>query len=283
MKKQSISITAIILTVCILFSAMPLNIYALSEEKELSDLDKLRAGMVTAEEIYGKLDESSVPEIVGYDYAVSKSHVRRLHEEEGEKLNELVFLNADGSKTLYVYDYPVKYVDKAGAIKDITLDIASSDAEGEFQTLAGSSITTFSRNASDGIGLVGNGESVSLVPHLPSVISSTLMSANSKAVTNDSVAKQIDSKTVSYTYDSKTSIEYSLTYTGFKEDIVVSEYTGQTEYDFTLHTNGLELVEIDGSFYLVDSTDTVKATLGDIIIFTADEKNNTFGDMTAKQ
>jgi len=63
---------------------------------------------------------------------------------------------------------------------------------------------------------------------------------------------------------------------------VVSEYTGQTEYTFTLNTNGLYLRENDGSFYLADEKGVEKATIGDIIIFTADERNNTFGSMTAK-
>lgn len=70
--------------------------------------------------------------------------------------------------------------------------------------------------------------------------------------------------------DNKTSLEYSLTYTGFKEDIVVSEYTGQTEYEFTLLTEGLALEKIDGSYYLVDEKGEIKANIGDVIIFTAD-------------
>jgi hypothetical protein len=92
-------------------------------------------------------------------------------------------------------------------------------------------------------------------------------------------ATRIDEKTIQYRYDSKTTIEYSLTYTGFKEDIVVSEYTGQTEYAFTLRTGGYALEEIDGSYFLVDDGGIIKATIGDIIIFTADERNNTMGSI----
>lgn len=92
-------------------------------------------------------------------------------------------------------------------------------------------------------------------------------------------AARINEKTIQYRYDSKTTIEYSLTYTGFKEDIVVSEYTGQTEYAFTLRTGGYALEEIDGSYFLVDDGGNIKATIGDIIIFTADERNNTMGSI----
>ena len=194
-------------------------------------------------------------------------------------MNKVVFLNADGSHTAYFYDHPVKYVDDTGKIKDITLNIAESNVAGQFETAANSSVTTFSRNVTDGIGLRSDNTAISLVPHLPAAATKTMTATKA---TNSAVAKQIDSKRIAYTYDDKTTLEYSLTYTGFKEDIVVSEYTGQTRYDFTLYTNGLKLTERNGSFYLVDTAGAVKAQLGDIIIFTADDRNNTMGDMVAK-
>lgn len=233
-------------------------------------------------ENFGVLDSDTVPEIIGYDYAVSRTHIKRLYEEEGNDLNKIVFLNADGSQTAYIYDYPVKYIDETGAIRDITLDIAENGSSGQFKTAAGASVTTFSRNITEGIRLTGNNESISLVPHLPTRASTAAASAASETDANTSIAQRIDSKTVSYAYDEKTAIEYSLTYTGFKEDIVVNEYTGQTEYDFTLYTNGLQLIEIDHSFYLANSANQIKAALGDIIIFTADGKNNAMGDIVAR-
>lgn len=89
--------------------------------------------------------------------------------------------------------------------------------------------------------------------------------------------QRLDSKTVSYSYDAKTTLEYALTYTGFKEDIVVSSYTGQTEYTFVLETGGLSPLLRDGSYYLVDEAGTIRASIGDIIVFSADERNNTTG------
>lgn len=251
-----------------------------NQEKTKEELFKdATAGLLTVEEAFGTLDADTVPEIVGYDSAVARTHIARMYEEEGDNLNKVIFLNADGSRTAYFYDHPVKYIDSAGEIKDISLDIAEADVAGHFKTAANSSVTTFSKNVTDGISLRNGDSNISLVPHLPSAVTKTLTAE--KAVAN-ATAKKIDSKTVAYTYDDKTTLEYSLTYTGFKEDIVVSEYTGQTEYDFTLYTNGLKLTEQHGSFYLVDATGVVKAQLGDIIIFTADDRNNTMGDMVAQ-
>ena len=67
-----------------------------------------------------------------------------------------------------------------------------------------------------------------------------------------------------------------------KEDIIVSEYTGQTEYSFVLETNGLAVTEQYGSYFLTDGDGNVKATIGDVIIFTADERNNTLAGMTVE-
>ena len=273
------SFLALLLILSLFVSGVPFSAFT-READTTPNLEDLIAGVVSVEDVYGKLDSETVPEIIGYENAVSKNHVQRLYNEEDDDLNRIVFLNADSTKTVYLFDYPVKYFDKSGNIKDISLDIADSDIPGQFETESGSSVTTFSKNVSDGIKLSGNDTSVSLIPHIP-ITKSSAVSTLSKENT-DSVAKRVDDKTISYDYDEKTAIEYSLTYTGFKEDIVVNEYTGQTEYDFTLYTNGLELKEIDGSFYLVDDKGTIKATLGEIIIFTADEKNNTMGELQAQ-
>jgi len=284
MKKKYRMIGMLLCLVMIFPLISPFSVFANGENFELYDdstqneptLEDYLAGAVTPEEWYGTLNKDTVPEILGYEEAVSRAHVRRLYEEEGEDLNRLVFQNADGSKTVYLYDYPVKYIDENEIIQDITLDIKeSSTKSGQFQTASGSAITTFSSRMDDGILLRGNQVSVSLVPQFARSVASAQIESLEEA-------RLVDNKKVIYTYDAKTDIEYSLTYTGFKEDIVVKEYTGQTRYTFTLYTNGLKLVEEAGSFCLIDSNKTVKAVLGEIIIFTADEKNNTMGEMVAK-
>lgn len=237
-------------------------------------LEDLIAGHATAEDIYGVLDQSTVPDIIGYEEAKINNHVQRLYEDEGDSLNTVIFLNADATQTMYVFDFPVKYVDKNGTIRDVSLEIADKRTGGsKYQSEASPALTTFSAQFSDGVSLNGNGVDIRLVPVLSSANTRTT-SASSKL---SSEAQRIDEKTVSYRYNDVTTVEYSLTYTGFKEDIVVSEYTGQTEYPFYLYTNGLKLEEINGSYFLVDDKGDIKATIGDIIIFTADERNNAFG------
>ena len=206
------------------------------------------------------VEETILPDIVKQD-GENSSFIERVKAKE-TSLNTFVFKNQDGTQTMKVYSHPVKYIDEKGKVQDISTDIKANE-NGSFETKANSIKTAFSKKLKDGITLTHNNVNIRLVADK----------------TSDAVISQ-DKKTVSYIYDNKTTIEYSLTYTGFKEDIVVNEYTGQTEYEFTLYTNGLTLVKEHGSYFLKDSSGNIKATLGDIIIFTADEKNNTFGDMT---
>ncbi len=35
---------------------------------------------------------------------------------KGPDLNAVFFLNADGTKTAYLFDYPVKYIDESGTV-----------------------------------------------------------------------------------------------------------------------------------------------------------------------
>ena len=206
----------------------------------------------------------------------AQTHVARLRGEEQENLNQQIFLNQDGSKTMYIYDHPVKYRDEQGEIHDISLDIADTgDAAYPYRTRANSTVTAFPAELSAGITLSGNGVSLRLAAQMP---------AGSTAGTTELVnhrVQRVDEQKVAYRYDADTTIEYALTYTGFKEDIVVNRYTGQTEYNFILYTNGLTLTQIGGGHYLTDDSGEIRASIGQIIVFTADERNNTFGQLVA--
>ncbi len=204
------------------------------------------------------------PAIVGAEEAKENGYVARIRSEE-TNLNTFVFQNEDGTHTMRLYDFPVKYVDEKGETVDISLDLKEA-GDGGFRTNRHTVDVKFSKNISDGISLTYGDISIKMIPESE----------------ENAEVKRKDEKTVSYPLDGKTSYEYNMTYAGFKEDIVVTEYTGQTEYEFTVLTNGLAVNETGGSYYLIDEEGAVKAAIGDIIIFTADERNNTFGGLTCE-
>lgn len=167
-----------------------------------------------AQEQITPTEQSENPQTVYSDDSSEGKCVERLPHEE--QLNTHVYRNADGSKTMYIYDHPVKYRDEQGQNHDISLDIADTgDSAYPFRTQANSAVTAFPASLPDGITLTGNGVNLRLAAQLP---------AGNIALNHN--ARRVDTQTIAYTYDAKTTIEYGLTYTGFKEDIVVSEYTG---------------------------------------------------------
>ena len=203
------------------------------------------------------------PDIIDKDELETTDYVGRVPEDEND-LYTFIFKNGDGSNTMRVFSHPVKYIDNEGATRDISLEISKSK-DGMFTAADHMIKANFGSSITDGIGLEYNDIRVSM----------KVLDANE----NVNADLSDDGKKLTYAVDDKTSYVYSLTYLGIKEDIVVSEYTGQTEYEFSLFTNGLHPVKIDNSVFLSDVNGDIKASIGDIIIFTADERNNTFGNL----
>ncbi len=230
-------------------------------------------GFTQTDDIQDISEPFMLPDIIDSTEAEERGYIGRITGDEPD-LNTFIFKNADGTNTLRLFDHPVKYVDEKGVTKDISLRLERAN-DGSFVSTEHIVNTVFSKNLSDGIELEYEDVAVRLLPQASFDTSDTITTTVMPIASVSS-----DSKTVSYPIDSKTSYEYQLTYAGFKEDIVVSEYTGKTEYSFILQTNGLTLTKIQESYFLTDKNGEIKATIGDIIVFTADERNNTMGTMT---
>ncbi len=208
------------------------------------------------------LTNDNLPISISLADAKDKGLVSRVRDAETDMFSA-VFTNENGGFTLYYFNEPIKYVDEFGAVKDKS-DKLLRHGDGSFRTVASDIQTTLSKKLKDGITVSKDDYDLRLIP----------------TGTLDIVGElSTDQKTVTYALDNATRYEYSLTTMGFKENIVVSEYTGQTEYSFTLMTDGLSPVKYYDTYVLVDNDGNAKATLSDIIIFTADERNNTFGNL----
>ena len=249
--KRSHKLLSLILTICIAMSMLP----GFAPANAVTMMTTTAADSEVFE----------LPDIVDSVEAKENDYVGRVEAEEKD-LYTFVFANGDGTNTMRIYSHPVKYVAEDGSIRDISLDIEAKTGGG-FVTADHEIITTFESKLTEGVSLEYNDIELTLVPALG-------------LGTMPTAELSTDGKVVTYEMNDITSFVYELTYAGFKEDIVVEEYTGQTEYEFTLFTNGLTLCEEYGSYYLADAEGNVEATIGDIIVFTADERNNAMGSMT---
>ena len=210
-----------------------------------------------------KLNDEDTPEIVGQDNIEEKGHVNRLREQE-EDLNSIVFQNRDGTKTAYLFNQPVKYKDKDGTVKDKSNKISETD-DGDYTNAENDINTYFPKklNRNNGVELKFGEYVVEMAPDI---------NGNSGASRQTGHNKYFDpTEYVQYpdVFDEGISLRYTPTFEGYKEDIVLSEYTGMNEFSFRLYTDGLSLVmNEDGAYYLIDPlTGEVKTQIGDIVVY----------------
>ena len=270
MRRFSFGIKSLSVILSMLTAVLSLPLYVFSAEFR-NTVDELKA--------------ESLPDNIDSLDAAASGYTSRVPSLE-EDLFSYVFSKSDGTYECLTYDYPVKYYDSEGTLKDKTnlfKDCVASSGTC-YVSADNDIITSVPSVLSDGISLGYGTTDVRMVyagasygSALPGNISAD--TANSLSVP---VSMSPDMRRATYALSRNTSLEYTLTFNGFKEEIVVDEYDGITDYSFLLYTNGLSLVEEDGDFRLVDSDGTVRAQIGRIIVFTADEKNNAFGNMYAE-
>lgn len=189
------------------------------------------------------VDADSAPVASGGGTASESSYVMEMTEdgeklrltEEEPNLRTKIYLNRDGTKSMEVYDDPVKYVASDGLIKDKLLTIEAT--AGGFISAQSDIECRFSADISRGIGIRRGAVAVMMLPD--------------DAVDGTAVLST-DGKEVTYLVDDSTVYRYSLTYTGYKEEIIVSEYTGQTKYVFRYLTDGLSLEQTGDCYGFVD-------------------------------
>ena len=280
MKKKKLfsRVLAVALTLSLMLATFPrFSVFAqevlskeqLSEKSELwqpeSSPNELNfEGDLSIEELQNaKLDKQDTPEIVGQENIEEKGHVNRLWEQE-EDLNSIVFQNRDGTKTMYYYNYPVKYKDVNGKIRDKSNKI--SQTSGGDYTNAENDINTYfpkKLNRNKGIELKFGEYVVEMAPNIK---------GNSGASRQTGHNKYFDpTGYVQYpnVFDESISLRYTPTFEGYKEDIVLSKYAGINEFSFRLYTDGLSLVmNEDGTYYLIDPlSGVVKTQIGDLVVY----------------
>jgi RHS repeat-associated protein len=261
--RKSVKLISVLLTLATLIVSLPLTVFAQQNEPVEQIVQELPA-----------LEQNDVPEQLNYEELVEQGYIQRLYNEE-QDLYSYLFGNEDGTKTRFYYQYPVKYIDENGIIRDKSLGIVSKFVNGveRFVSRDSDIAVTFHNSLAQGVELAYKELSLSMIPETTGLTLLPMLADLSD-----------DGKSVRYTLDEATYIDYSLTHTGIKEDIVVTEYTGRTSYSFLLSTGGLSVAQNEyGEYVLVDNNEEVQASLGDVLIFTADERNNTFGSMRVEQ
>lgn len=247
---------------------------AMTAEIETAVSDKVQAEAETSNQelepeseskiVRAELTEQNLPDVIDAETAIADGYVARLNSEE-RSLSEVVLEKDDGTRAMYLFDENVKYIDENGEVAD-----KSNNA------------------VRKGRAFVNEGNDVEVI--LPATLTAGIavhsdeLNITMKPLTDSigrslSTAVQTEEDTVLYSdvFDSSTDIEYTYTYSGVKENIILESYNGKNSFDYEVTTGGLTLYEDKGTLLLADENGEVKATLGEVVVFSADNKNNTFG------
>ena len=278
MKKKKVfsKILAIVLVLSLMLSAFPsISVFAqessskekLTEKGELwqpeSNSNALNfEGDLSIEELQSaKLNDEDTPEIVGQDNIEENGHVNRLWEQE-EDLNSIVFQNRDGTKTMYYYNYPVKYKDANGKIKDKKNKL--TDTGNEYANVENDINSYFPKKVHKNKGVILQYDNVRI--EVAPLINGS--SGASRQTGHNKDGQNTDYVEYPNVFDKKISLRYTPTFNGYKEDIILQENVGINEFQFRLTTSGLQLIEEYGFLYLSNPlTGQVVASIGDIIVY----------------
>lgn len=256
-KRKTISI---FMMLCMLISAtiLPIkNAYALDNMLVL-DYNNI-AEESNAENAF----EQTASRYIDYTTELATAHTVRAFDEEA--LNTIVYNNSDGSQTVYFFDEDIKYTDDNGNIveKNITLEAVN----GGYKTKSNNISTILPTRLADGITVTYNDSAVRLAPitNNSGVSTFALGEAEHIAIPN-MVANKIGYASV---FGSNTTLEYTPTLRGVKEEIVLSRYTGVNSWSFLARTNGLyAYLGDDGIYYFAENEDAdVKFSLGQVFAY----------------
>lgn len=181
---------------------------------------------------------SDLPEMIDREEAISRGHIQRLKSEEPD-LHSVVFLNSDGTKSLYMFASPVKYVANDGTVKDKRTQLN--------QTLTNFSSTdndvnvNISRISSNGASISNENETVTMIPAGSGNNKIGLLSNNS-AMFNE-------------VFGNDTALYYTPLLSGVKAGIVLKSYGGQNEFTFDITANGLLPITTENGLICLNNSD----------------------------
>lgn len=153
----------------------------------------------------------------------------------GDILTDVVFQKADGAKTLYIYDSPIKYEDADGTVRFIDPEARQSrkvdDAGAQayaYENREGGQKTYLPKRIQAGVLSESDGRQLEIFPtgEKNSRVKMESAGEDQRVVYADAAGPSVD---LAYTY----------TLSGVQEEIILEKYTGENTFTFRLDTHGL--------------------------------------------
>ncbi len=195
----------------------------------------------------------SIPtELISEENIDEYGHMARVFAAEGD-MNEICILNEDGSNSVYIFDYPVKYVDDDGKIKDKSNKLYNSNRNNYLYVNEDNDVrTVFPKKIIKHpvITTIGDYE-ISI-----GIITDSKYPKKGELVGNNYVL-------YNEAFGENTAIGYKAEFDGYKEEIIIYSESAPKTYSFEIECEGLILNNVNGTLTFVDEVS------GDIV-FTSD-------------
>lgn len=211
-----------------------------------------------SEQVISKIaNECNILSFVDEDVFRESKPIERLPDHEN--LNSYVFLNEDGTQTMYVMNENVKYIAEDGSIREKNIELVRD--KGRFVTKENDILVSISENPAEGIALSRDHEKqIVLIPCTQDI---------NRIV---SIVKQDQDSERSIRYPnlfgSGIDLRYVTMLSGAKEEIILDSYTGVNTFTFLLRTNGLSVYKSGEQYYLAESENAeVRTYLKDAVIY----------------
>ena len=269
--------SALIIVIALCFMTL-LTASGISENsgKNSNDLSELEI-LNPNEYQYVELTRADKPEIISEAQVRENGHVVRLREQETD-LSTICFQNRDGTKSVYFYGDPVKYIDSRGNIRDksnVIHEITGEATQKYAYVSDENDINTYfpKELSKDTSIVVDSGDyQIKLYP---------VYITDNFPVANKVVDTELSERNYIYYDDAfgrSTSLRYTPTFEGVKEDIILYEDVGANKFDFILQTNGLKADVCNGQIVLTDQSGIPIGSLSEIVVYDSAVSINYFLD-----
>lgn len=256
-KRVALKCFALFLTLVLIVGFIP-NVNVVNA---VDSLDMEISSTATVEQLTAN---SQILKYVDEAVLESNNHVRRL--EEDETLSSYVFLNCDGTKTVYYTYEEVKYQAADGTM--VEKDISLVNTVSGYTTASNDVELALPNDPANGISISYLGYDVTLTP-LGGALRTPAQNNGTSICYPDY-------------FGTGTLLVYTPTLSGLKEDIVLAHYTGINTFSFRLETDGLNLYLENERYYLAESEEAeMRIEMGDIVSFDACGKFS-IGTMTVE-
>ncbi len=188
-----------------------------------------------------------------------------------EDLYSLTLVSRDGTKTLKVFNEPIKYINtETNTVEFIDNSLTpSEDGENALECTTNSSKAYFPKDINDGIKLNKGKNSVTMTPV------NTEVKKNGKVKIKKIKFKKSDCAQYEDVFGEDTLLQYSPTALGIKENIVLEKYNGVNEFNYLIDSGKLVPKENEGTeiIFIDPETEEEVFKIEETFIYDADFDN----------